>query len=41
MVNISVKNYENAGVQIITVHNKELFWIKMIDVQNGLDIKNV
>ena len=35
MVNISVKNYQNARVHTITIINKKLFWVKMIDVQNG------
>ena len=39
MVVITVESYKNAQVYIITVKNKELFWIKMIDVQNRLDIK--
>ena len=40
MVNISVKNYQNARVYIIITPNRELFWVKMIDVQRGLGIKN-
>ena len=36
MVVITVEKYANAGVHTITVENKELFWVKMIDVQNGL-----
>ena len=41
MVAITVKAYENAGVHIITVENKKLFCVTMIDVQNGLGIKNI
>ena len=41
MVVITVKSYKNAEVHTITVKNKELFWVKMIDVQNGLGIKNM
>ena len=39
MINISVKNYQNARVPTITTIKKELFSVKMIDVQNGLGIK--
>ena len=41
MVVITVQNYTNAEVHTIKVGNRELFWVKMIDVQNGLGIKNV
>ena len=41
MVVITVESYKNAGVHTITVGNRKLFWVKMIDVQNGLSIKNV
>ena len=41
MVIITVKAYENAGVHTITVENKKLFWVKMIDAQNGLGLKNI
>ena len=41
MVVITVKKYANAGVHIITVENKKLFWVKMIDVPEGLGLKNV
>ena len=41
MVVITVENYSNAGVHTITVKNKELFWVKMIDVQKGLGVKNI
>ena len=41
MVVITVKAYENAGVHSITVENKKLFWVRMIDVQDGLGIKNI
>ena len=39
MVVITVENYLNAGVHIITVENEELFWVKMDDVKRGLGIK--
>ena len=39
MVVITVESYKNAEVHTIKVKNKELFWVKMIDVQNGLGIK--
>ena len=35
MVLITVEKYANAGVHTIK-RNRELFWIKMIDVQKGL-----
>ena len=41
MVVITVGKYANAGVHTITVENKKLFWVKMIDVQKGLDLKNM
>ena len=41
MVFVIAQNYADAKVHIITVGNRELFWIKMIDVQNGLGIKNI
>ena len=41
MVVITIESYKNAEVHTITVKNKELFWVKIIDVQNGLGIKNM
>ena len=41
MVVITVEKYANAGVHTITVKNKKLFWVKMIDVQKGLGFKNM
>ena len=41
MVVITVKAYKNAKVNTITVKNKKLFWVKMIDVQDGLGLKNM
>ena len=41
MVVITVQNYTDAKVHTITVRNRELFWVKTIDVQNGLGIKNI
>ena len=37
---MTVESYKNAEVHTITVKNKELFSVKMTDVQNGLGIKN-
>ena len=37
---ITVQNYINAGVHTIISGNRELFWVKMIDVQTGLGIKS-
>ena len=41
MVVIAVQNYTDANVHTIAVGNRELCWVKMIDVQNGLGIKNI
>ena len=41
MVVITVENYSSAKVHTITVKSKELFWVKMIDVQNGLCVKSI
>ena len=40
MVVITVEKYANAGVHTKTADNKKLFWVKMIDVQKGLGLKN-
>ena len=41
MVLITVQNYTNGRVHTKTAGNRELFWVKMIDVQNRLGIKNI
>ena len=41
MIVITFQNYTNARVHTITVGNRKLIWVKMIDVQNGLGIKNI
>ena len=41
MVAITVAKSANAGAHTITVKDKKLFWVKMIDVQNGLGFKNI
>ena len=41
MVVITVEKYSNACVHTITVKNKKLFRVKMIDVQQGLGLKNM
>ena len=38
MVVITVQNYANTKTYTITVGNREIFWVKMIDVQKGLDL---
>ena len=38
MVVITVQAYEKPGVHTITVGNRELFWVKMIDVQKGIGL---
>ena len=40
MIVITVQGYANAAVHTITVGNTKIFWVKMIDVQNGLGKKN-
>ena len=39
MVVVTLEAYKNAQVHTITVGNKELFWVKIKDVQNGLGVK--
>ena len=41
MVLITVQSYIDAKVHTITVGNRKIFWVKMIDLQNGLGIKNI
>ena len=41
MVVITVENYMNAGVYAITILNKQLFWVRMHDVQDGLYMKKI
>ena len=41
MVVITVQNYTDPEVHTIAVGNRELFWVKMIDVQKGVDIQNI
>ena len=41
MVVVTAQGYTNGRVHTITVGNRELFWVKMTDVQNGLRIKNI
>ena len=41
IVVITAKKYANTGVHIITVENEKLFWVKMIDVEKGLGLKNM
>ena len=41
MVVITDEKYLNARVHTITVKNKELFWVRMKDVQGGLGLKNI
>ena len=41
MVFITTDNYADAGVHTIIVKNKELFWVKLIYVQNGLGLKSI
>ena len=41
MVVRTVETYKNAQVHIITVGDKKLFWVRMIDVKDGLGLKNM
>ena len=41
MVLITVQAYAKAGTHTIKVGNRELFWVKMTDVQKGLGLKNM
>ena len=41
MVVITAQKYADAKVHTISVGNRELFWVRMIDVQNKLGIKNI
>ena len=41
MVVVTVQAYVEARVHTIEVENKKLFWVKMIDVQKGLELKNI
>ena len=41
MVVITIKKYANAGVHTITVENKKFLWVKIIDMQKGLGLKNM
>ena len=41
MVVITVQNYTDTEVHTITVGIRELFWVKMIDVQKRLGIQNI
>ena len=41
MVVITIENCTNAKVHTIKVRNRKLFWIRMIDIQNGLGLKTM
>ena len=41
MVFITVHAYTEARVHTIKVGSRELFWVKMSDVQKGLGLKNM
>ena len=41
MVVVTVEFCKNASVHTMTVKNKELFWMKIIDLQGGLGLKNM
>ena len=39
MVFKTVEAYQHAKVHTITVKNRELFWVKIVDVRKGLGLK--
>ena len=41
MVVITVQAYTEARIHTITVENKKLFWVKMIDVQKGSGLNDM
>ena len=41
MAFINVEAYQSAQVHTITVTNKDYFWVKIVDVQNGLGLKRM
>ena len=41
MLVITIENCKNAKVHTIELKNKDFFWIKMIDIQNELGLKNM
>ena len=41
MTVITIEKCKNAKVNTVKVGNKELFWIRIIDIQNGLGLKNM
>ena len=41
MAVITIEKCKNAKVKTVGVGNEELFWIRMIDIQNGLGFKNM
>ena len=41
MVVITVEAYKNAKINTITAGDRKLFWVKMIDVQDGLGLRNM
>ena len=41
MTVITLEKCKNAKVNTVKVGHKELFWIRMIDTQNGLGLKNM
>ena len=41
MLDISVTEFMNAKVHIITIDNRRLLWVEMHEVYEGLGIKNI
>ena len=41
MVVITVQAYVETRVHTIKLGNRELLWVKMVDVQKGLGLKNI
>ena len=41
MVVITAQKCREANIDVFTIQNSDLFWMKMIDVQRGLGLKNI
>ena len=41
MVLITINTRKNANVDTVPEKNKDFFWMKMKDIQDGLGIKNM
>ena len=41
MVVITVEKCREANIDVVTIENSDLFWIKINDVQQGLGVQNI